>query len=118
MQPTAFVYIVETSTYKLFFDLIATYIPIRSFLSALISKKIWDNCPGMKGDIMQRNLSDSEVNRVLEEEFIREAELIEKSLFPEGIENAEPHITEKDIDDSWQRFVTKLTAKGFDTTDL
>lgn len=67
---------------------------------------------------MQRNLSDSEVDCVLEEEFIREAKLIEKSLFPEEIENAEPHITEKDIDDSWQRFVTNLTAKGFDTTDL
>lgn len=72
----------------------------------------------MKGDIMQRNLSDSEVDCVLEEEFIRETELIEKSLFPEGIENAEPHITEKDIDDSWQRFKANLTAKGFDTTGL
>ena len=59
---------------------------------------------------MGKDLKDEELDRLLEEEMMREAEMIEKSLL--GDDAGERHMSEEELDKSYERFVKRLKAEG------
>ena len=59
---------------------------------------------------MDKESKDVELDKLLEEEMIREAELIEKSLL--GDQTEDTPISEEEIDKSYERFLKRLKAEG------
>lgn len=59
---------------------------------------------------MDKESKDVELDKLLEEEMIREAELIEKSLLGDRTEDTP--ISEEEIDKSYERFLKRLKAEG------
>lgn len=60
---------------------------------------------------MEKKLSDEELDRLLEEQFLKEADLIEKALFSDDLEDCEEE-TEEEVEEAYNDLVARLKASG------
>lgn len=60
---------------------------------------------------MEKKLSDEELDRLLEEQFLKEADLIENALFSDDSEEVEEE-TEEELEEAYNDLMARLKAKG------
>ena len=60
---------------------------------------------------MGREMNDTELDKLLEEEMIREAEMIEHSLLCDD-QTEDVHVSEEEIERSYARLMKRLKAEG------
>ena len=67
------------------------------------------------GDKIIRKMSEEETDRLLKEEFFEEADLIEKALFSDDLENSSENDrkeTEEETEEAYQKLINKLKEGG------